>query len=82
MRSLSEEHINAYKSGILKRLFDVIRKDPELSFEIRMKDEAIVYYHKDKILSIKMDSRKRIAIHILFDNIIKINVSHPRISRI
>lgn len=50
-RKISQEHIDAYKKGIFKKLFDVISEDPELSFEIRMNNEVMVYYHKDKILT-------------------------------
>lgn len=50
-RFLSKSHIEAYKSGIFKKLLRGINEDPELSFEIRRNDEAMVYYHKDKILT-------------------------------
>ena len=52
MRAITTKHIEAYQKGCLKKLFDVIANDPELSFEIR-KDEVIVYYRKGKILTIK-----------------------------
>lgn len=50
-RFLSESHIEAYKTGIFKKLLRGINEDPELSFEVRRDDEAMVYYHKDKILT-------------------------------
>lgn len=50
-RFLSESHIEAYKSGVFKKLLRGINEDPELSFEVRRNDEAMVYYHKDKILT-------------------------------
>ena len=53
MRKLSTEHIEAFKSGCFKKLFEVIKEDPDLSFEIRMNNEVMVYYHKDKILTTK-----------------------------
>ncbi len=52
MRTLTNKHVEAYKSGIFKKLFAAIREDPELSFEIRMNNEVMVYYRKDKILSV------------------------------
>lgn len=33
-------------------MFDVIKEDPELSFEIRMNNKVMIYYHKDRILTI------------------------------
>lgn len=50
-RFLSETHIEAYKTGVFKNLLRVINEDSELSFEVRRNDEAMVYYHKDKILT-------------------------------
>lgn len=50
-RKLSQEHIDAYLNGVFKNLFRGINEDPELSLEIRKDDEAIVYYHKGKILT-------------------------------
>ena len=53
-RRLSTTHLKMYKSGgKLSTLFERISKDPELSFEIRVKDEVMVYYNKKKILTIK-----------------------------
>ena len=55
MRKLKQEHIDAYKKGCFKKLFDVIKADPELSFEIRMNNEVMIYYRKDKILTTKYE---------------------------
>lgn len=53
MRTITDEHLEAYlKGGCLQRLFNVIKEDPELSFEIRVKNEVMIYYHKDRILTI------------------------------
>lgn len=53
MRAITDEHLQAYlKGGCLQRLFNVIKEDPELSFEIRVKNEVMIYYHKDRILTI------------------------------
>lgn len=53
-RRLSTTHLKMYKSGgKLSTLFECISKDPELSFEIRINDEVMVYYNKKKILTIK-----------------------------
>ena len=54
MRSITDEHLQAYREGgCLHELFNVIKEDPELSFEIRVKSEVMIYYHKDKILTIR-----------------------------
>ena len=53
MRQISQAHLNAYKSGQLSKLFKVIIEDPELSFEIRMANQVMIYYRKDKILTIQ-----------------------------
>ena len=46
MRAITDEHLQAYlKGGCLQRLFNVIKEDPELSFEIRVKNEVMIYYH-------------------------------------
>ena len=50
-RYLSHLHVEAYKSGVFAKLLLGINEDPELSFEVRRNDEAMVYYHKDKILT-------------------------------
>lgn len=53
MGAITDEHLQAYlKGGCLQRLFNVIKEDPELSFEIRVKNEVMIYYHKDRILTI------------------------------
>ena len=52
-RELSETHLSMYKpKGKLSILFNTITADPELSFEIRIHDEVIVYYNKKAILTI------------------------------
>ena len=50
-RNISANHLKAYKEGCFKQLFSAIKEDPELSFEVRLDNEVMVYYHKDKILS-------------------------------
>ncbi len=53
MRTITDEHLQAYQEGgSLQKLFDVIKEDPELSFEIRMNNKVMIYYHKDRILTI------------------------------
>lgn len=53
MRTITDEHLQAYQEGgYLQKLFDVIKEDPELSFEIRMNNKVMIYYHKDRILTI------------------------------
>ena len=64
-RKISKEHIDAYKNGIFKKLFEVIKEDPELTFEIRMEDQVMIYYHKDKILTTKWHKRIKPEIIIL-----------------
>lgn len=54
MRAITDEHLQAYQEGgCLQKLFNVIKDDPELSFEIRVKNEVMIYYHKDRILTIR-----------------------------
>ena len=54
MRTITDEHLQAYQEGgCLQKLFDVIKEDPELSFEIRMNNKVMIYYHKDRILTIR-----------------------------
>lgn len=54
MRTITNEHLQAYlEGGCLQKLFNVIKEDPELSFEIRVKNEVMIYYHKDRILTIR-----------------------------
>ena len=50
-RNISDEHIQAYKEGCFKKLLEAIKEDPELSFEVRLNNAVMVYYHKDKILT-------------------------------
>ena len=53
MRTITDEHLQAYQEGgCLQKLFDVIKDDPALSFEIRMNNKVMIYYHKDRILTI------------------------------
>lgn len=56
-RFLSDLHVNAYQNGVFTRLLKAITEDPELSFEVRRNDEAMVYYHKDKILTTGFDKK-------------------------
>ena len=56
MRKITDEHIKAYQSGVLKKSFNVIKEDPELSFEIRKDNEVMVYCRKGKILTIKYNN--------------------------
>lgn len=53
MRIITPKHIEAYQKGCLKKLFDVVKEDPELSFEIRKDNEVMIYYRKGKVLTIK-----------------------------
>ena len=63
-RRLLPEHLEAYNSGIFKNILRAVKEDPELSLEIRMNNEAMVYYRKDKILttSYKNDITYKIAL--------------------
>ena len=57
-RELSSNHLDKYKNGNeLFKLFNVVQKDPELSFEIRRNDEAIIYYCKKKLLTISQGKK-------------------------
>ena len=57
-RELSSSHLDKYKKGKeLFKLFNVVQKDPELSFEIRLNDEVIIYYCKKKLLTISQGKR-------------------------
>lgn len=57
-RRLTTTHLNMYKAGgELFVLFDRVSKDHELSFEIRINDEAMVYYNKKKILTISKGTK-------------------------
>ena len=67
-RSLKPEHLKKYlKGGELHRLFEVIREDPELSFEIRRDNVAMVYFNKKRILTIS-ESRNKTKIEPLSAN--------------
>lgn len=78
-RCLTEEHLKAYKEGgRLKKLFNVIKKDPELSFEIRPNNEVKVYYHKNLILTVSLDGKKEPRITILDKGFYK-NGGKPKI---
>lgn len=50
-RNISPDHLDEYKDGCFKKLLSAIKEDPELSFEVRLDNEVMVYYHKDKILT-------------------------------
>lgn len=53
-RVLSKDHLQLYKEGNrLGKLFKVIQNDPELSFEIRPEDTAMIYYRKKRLLEVK-----------------------------
>lgn len=62
MRTITEEHIEAYKTGCLQKLFNVIKEDPELSFEIRLYNEVKIYYRKKLLLTIKYTNEKNYKI--------------------
>ena len=79
MRAITDEHLQAYQEGgCLQKLFYVIKKDPELSFEIRMKNEVMIYYHKDRILTIHF-SKGKPSIDILSEKYYK-NATSPSVS--
>lgn len=56
-RYITPEHVEAYKNGDFKTLLEAIKEDPELSLEMRLNNEAKVYYHKDKILTTSINSQ-------------------------
>lgn len=58
MRKINTAHIEAYKSGCFKKLFEVIKEDADLSFEIRRDNQVMVYYRKCKILTIEYNYNK------------------------
>lgn len=79
MRAITDEHLQAYQEGgCLQKLFYVIKKDPELSFEIRMKNEVMIYHHKDRILTIHF-SKGKPSIDILSEKYYK-NATSPSVS--
>lgn len=58
MRSITIDHINEFKEGFFKKLFEGIKEDPELSFEIRKDNKVMIYYHKEKILTTSIKKGK------------------------
>ena len=79
MRSITNEHLQAYlEGGCLQKLFNVIKEDPELSFEIRMKNVVMIYHHKDRILTIHF-SKGKPSIDILSEKYYK-NATPPSVS--
>lgn len=77
-RCIDGKHINAFTKGIYQKLFDGIKEDAELSLEIRMKNQAMVYYHKDKILTTSFDSKGNPVITML-DSKYYINKEKPSV---
>ena len=79
-RYISDKHLKAYqKGGVLNKLFETIKEDPELSFEIRMNDEVMVHYHKDKILTITLSRKGEPKVTILSDKYYKESGNKPKI---
>ena len=79
MRAITAGHLQAYlEGGCLQKLFDVIREDLELSFEIRMNNKVMIYYHKDKILTIGF-CKGKLSIDILSEKYYK-NSMPPTVS--
>ena len=79
MRTITDEHLQAYQEGgCLQKLFDVIKEDPELSFEIRMNNKVMIYYHKDRYLTISYCKGKP-SIDILSEKYYK-NATPPSVS--
>ena len=70
-RRLLPEHLEAYNSGIFKNILRAVKEDPELSLEIRMNNEAMVYYRKDKILTTSYKSDVAYKIALLSDKYYK-----------
>ena len=64
-RNISKKHLEAYKVGCFKKLFYAIKKDPELSFEVRLNNKVMVYYHKDRVLTTSFKGDKHPAVKIL-----------------
>lgn len=79
-RKLSSKHLDAYKNenGVFHKLFEVINEDPELSFEIRRDDTVMVYYRKDKILSVELKKGEP-KIEILSEGYYKKSGKKPKI---
>lgn len=79
MRTITDEHLQAYQEGgRLQKLFDVIKEDPALSFEIRMNNKVMIYYHKDRILTISYCKGKP-SIDTLSEKYYK-NATQPSVS--
>lgn len=79
MRTITDEHLQAYQEGgCLQKLFDVIKEDPALSFEIRMNNKVMIYYHKDRILTISYCKGKP-SIDTLSEKYYK-NATQPSVS--
>lgn len=79
MRTITDEHLQAYQEGgCLQKLFDVIKEDPALSFEIRMNNKVMIYYHKDRILTISYFKGKP-SIDTLSEKYYK-NATQPSVS--
>lgn len=70
-RYISLEHVKAYKTGIFKNLFKYINEDPELSLEMRVKNEAKVYYRKKLLLTTSFDSKGAPHVQMLNKNYYK-----------
>lgn len=70
-RWISDKHIKAYKEGVFSNLFKAIKEDPELSLEIRMNDEAKVYYRKKKILTTSLSYSGKFKVTMLDKNYYK-----------
>lgn len=51
-RALSNAMIKKLKTGVFKNIFNHIVSDADLSLEIRLSSQAIVYYKKSKILTL------------------------------
>jgi hypothetical protein len=64
-RYITPKHVEAYQTGVYKTLFKGIKEDPELSLEIRMNNEVMVYYHKDKILTTSFDAKGKPKVKML-----------------
>ena len=75
-RFLSNLHVEAYKKGVFAKLLLGINEDPELSFEIRRNDEAMVYYHKDKILTTGFNKKGKPFVKPLDEKYCKESTKH------
>lgn len=62
MRTITKEHLEAYKTGCLQKLFNVIKEDPELSFEIRLYNEVKIYYRKKLLITVTYTNEKKYKI--------------------